>query len=165
MIDMGGGFNRQGESLLNHSEYELLDAYVVENNGPGEVRIAVVGACPPGSSTTLRFRDLSSPPVSDELPMQAARLIRRLGAPAALPAGSAKVVGRIDASLSGMTISPAANQAEAQTIVVAHLQYGSLSSPQADANLLSLFQKTQRADLDAFIGGDSQEADGKKNSP
>ena len=78
MIDMGGGFSRQGDSLLNDSEHELLDAYVIENNGPGDVRIAVLGACPPGSSTTLRFRELSSPPVSDELPMQTARLIRRL---------------------------------------------------------------------------------------
>ncbi len=158
IVDLGGGFSRQGDNLLNGSEHELLDAYVVEKTGAEEIpRIAVVGACPPGSSTVLRFRSLAAPAVADELPMQTARLIRRLASPAAMPPDSSRLVGRIDGSLAGMTISPTANQSSAQTVVVAHLQYAALPKPKPDTNLLSQFQKLQRSPLGSDDDDDNQQ--------
>ena len=158
MIDIGGGFRRQGDNLINNSQYELLDTYVVENDGSGGTRIALVGACPPGSSTALRFKTMKAPAVSDELPMQTARLIRRLAAPAATPRGSSRMVGRIDQSLPGMAITPASNQSTAQTIVLAHLGYRDLPEPRPDTNLLSQFKKAQRATLGtADDGNDSDQ--------
>ena len=156
MIDIGGGFSRQGDNLLNGCEHELLDAYVVEKGPEGEIRIAVVGACPPGSSTVLRFSNLSAPAVSDELPMQTSRLIRRLASPAAMKKGSSRLVGRIDTSLAGMTITPSANQSKAQTMVLAHLEYAPLPNPSPDTNLLSQFQKSQRNALGSEVDTDNQ---------
>ncbi len=163
MIDIGGGIELQGENLVNTSEYELLDAYVVENNGPDAApRFAVVGVCPPGSSTTLRFREAKSPAITDELPMQTAQLIRRLAAPEAMMPGTKRLVGRIDGALPGVTISPAANQAAAQTIVLAHLGYAALPQPLPDTNLLSQFRKQQQIDLDASFNKENQSTDDQK---
>jgi hypothetical protein len=163
IIDIGGGIVRQGDDLLNSTQHELLDAYVIEHDQQGSTRVAVVGLCPAGSATTLRFRQSPSINVPDELPMQTAQLISRLAAPAAMAKGTARLVARIDGSLDGMTISPSANQQQAQTIVVAHLQYQPLPRPRPDTNLISQFRKSQRAAVDALLQ-DGQADDNEKDA-
>ena len=54
-----------------------------------------------------------------------------------MPKGSTRLVGRIDGSLPGMTITPNANQVTAQTIVLAHLKHAPIGKREIDMNLLS----------------------------
>ncbi len=82
------------------------------------------------------FATSSTPAVTDELPMQTTRMILRLASPAAMPNGSTRLVARIDGSLPGMAITPAANQTSAQTIVLAHLKHAPLPVPKVDVNLI-----------------------------
>ncbi len=138
VIDVGGAITLDAQGkLINQTSYELFDAFVIEKADEDNVRVAVVGACTPGSIHPLRFRDVSTLAITDELPMQTVRMIRRLAAPAAMPNGSSRLVARIDGSLPGMAISPEANQFAAQTIVLAHLKHAPLPIPQIDLNLLS----------------------------
>lgn len=141
MLDVGGPIELDADGqLTNRTNYELYDAVVLEKSDTGEIRVATVGPCPGGSATKLRYREESALAFIDELPMQTARMILRLASPAAIPDGSARLVGRIDASLPGMEISPHANQASAQTIVLAHLKHAPLPVPQVDMNLIADFR-------------------------
>jgi hypothetical protein len=138
MVDVGGSiYLDEDGQLINGTTQELYDAFVVDKSESGEVQIAMVGGCVGGSAAKLRFRDVSKPSITDELPMQSVRMIRYLGSPASMPKGSTRLVGRIDGSLPGMTITPNANQMTAQTIVLAHLKHAPISERKVDKNLLS----------------------------
>ena len=140
MIDMGGSINLSGDGqLINRTNHTLLDAYVIEKSEEGEVLISSVGQCDSGSATKLRRRNADSVLVGNDLPMQAGRFLRRLAAPAAMHPGTSRLVARIDGSLPGMTITPEANQALAQTIVLAHLKHRSVPQVEIDENLISDF--------------------------
>ena len=137
MLDVGGPIELgTDQQLINRTSYELYDAIVIEKSDAGDVRIAMVGPCASQSATKLRFRDLSTPVITDELPMQTTQMILRLASPAAMPNGSSRLVARIDGSLPGMEITPDANQTSAQTIVLAHLKHAPLSVPEVDVNLI-----------------------------
>ncbi|MCG8652912.1 MAG: hypothetical protein MI861_23935, partial [Pirellulales bacterium] len=142
MLDVGGSITLDPQgALVNNTDYELYDAFVVEKKDADNVRVAMVGPCSPGSTVNLRFNNVSAPAITDELPMQTIRMLRRLAAAAAMPNESTRLVGRIDASLPGMTIAPDANQSEAQTIVLAHLKHAPVAKPQPDVNLISDFRR------------------------
>lgn len=138
MIDVGGSIYLDDDGqLINGTTHELYDAFVVDKSESGEVRIAMIGGCVAGSAAKLRFSDEPKASISDELPMQSDRMIRYLGSPASMPKGSTRLVGRIDGSLPGMTITPNANQVTAQTIVLAHLKHAPIGKREIDMNLLS----------------------------
>jgi hypothetical protein len=142
IVDVGGPISLDGQgNLINQSSFELYDSLVIEKTDAENVRIAMVGACPPGSQVSLRFRDGSTPPITAELPMQTVRLIRRFSSPAAMPNNSTRLVARIESSLPGMTITPIANQIAVQTIVLAHLKHPPIPVPQVDVNLITDFRK------------------------
>ncbi|QDT13492.1 hypothetical protein [Stieleria marina] len=143
MIDLGGAITRNQNELLNGTKQELYDAFVLTKSPTGELQIASVGMVPAQSSAALKFDSSSEVSVSDELPMQAARLIKRLASPVIMPPGSSRLVARIDNTMSDLTITPAANQTAAQTIVLAHLEHAPLPIPQPDVNLLSDFRRVQ----------------------
>ena len=143
VIDLGGAIRRKKNELINATDQELADAFVLEKDDKGVLRIATVGLVPRQASAALRFESRSAVPVSDELPMQVARLIRRLASSNVMPAGSTRLVARIDGSLADMTITPNANQTIAQTVVLAHLQHAPLPTPKADVNLLVDVRKSQ----------------------
>ncbi len=145
MIDVGGSITLDAQGkLVNQTDYELFDAYVVEKIDKDNVRIATVGPCTPGSEVSLRYRDIVAPPITDELPMQTTRMILRLARPEAMPDRSTRLVARIDTSLPGMTIAPNANQVVSQTVVLAHLKHAPLPEPEKDLNLISEFRDTLR---------------------
>ena len=159
VVDIGGVIRRQGDTLINASTLELQDVFVIEKAADGSSRVAVVGGCAPGEQNSLRFRDARAVTASEELPMQAALLIRRLGTPASMPAGSTRLVGRVSQTLEGMTITPIANQAASQTIVLAHLQHGALPQARPDVNLISDFRQVQTDPLvPSTSGGSDDEA-------
>ncbi|MGB7347987.1 MAG: hypothetical protein WBD20_27425 [Pirellulaceae bacterium] len=143
MIDLGGTIGRKQNELINGTGQELYDVFVLEKSLDGTMKIATVGMVPPQSSAAMSFESRDAVSVSDELPMQAARLIRRLASPVVMPPGSTRLVARIDASMSDMTITPSANQAIAQTVVLAHLEHSPLPIPKPDINLLSDFRRFQ----------------------
>ena len=137
IIDLGGSIRRENDQLTNATEEELYDAFVLEKDADGNLQIATLGMVPPQSKAKLNFESRSGVAISDELPMQVARLIRQLASPIAMPPGSTRLVARIDGSMSDMTITPAANQTVAQTVVLAHLKHAALPLPKPDVNLLS----------------------------
>ncbi len=143
MIDLGGSIRREKNELVNATGQELYDTFVLEKDGDGNLQIATVGMVPPQSSASLNFESRSAVAISDELPMQVARLIRRLASPVVMPPGSTRLVARIDGSMSDMTITPEANQAVAQTVVLAHLEHAALPQPKSDVNLLMNLRGSQ----------------------
>jgi hypothetical protein len=149
MIDVGGPIGLDGEGrLINQSSYELFDALVIEKSESGDVRIAMIGGCQSGAAARLRYRNISTPEITDELPMQTVRMIRRFASPAAMPSGSTRLVARIDASLPGMTIIPDANQTSSQTIVLAHLKHAPLPVLKADVNVIGDLRRVLGDDVD-----------------
>ncbi len=154
LVDVGGAITLDAQTnLVNETSYELFDAVVVEKNDRGVVRVAMVGPCQSGSTVKLRYLDMAIPAVDDTLPMQSVRMIRRFASANAMPNGSARLVGRIDASMPGMSITPDTKQAVAQTIVLAHLTHAPIPTPKIDANLVQDVQEQLRR------GGDSQSKD------
>jgi hypothetical protein len=141
MIDMGGPIVLEADDRIsNESSHELFDTFVVRKSTRGEVQLAMVGPFQSGATARLRFADVDEPVITDELPMQTGTLIRRLGTSAAIPRGSTRLIGRIEGSLPGMTISPNANQRASQTIVLAHLQHPPLPTATVDVNLIGDLQ-------------------------
>lgn len=149
MIDVGGGISLDAQGdLINDTDYELYDAFVVEKTDIDNVRVAMIGPCTPGSKVKLRFQDVATPAITDELPMQTIRMLRRLASPTAMRDDSMRMVARIDSSLPGMSIVPEANQADAQTIVLAHLKHAPYPTPEMDVNLVPQIRKSLGSDDD-----------------
>lgn len=137
LLDVGGPIRIIGGRVVNDSEYELLDALVIRRDGTEDVRVAAMGLVSPGTETPIRYQDSSGIRIAEDLPMQAARLIRGLVSPPAVPPDSMRLVARIDAAMPGMTITPEATQRKSQTVVLAHLRHPDDPPARPDVNLLS----------------------------
>ena len=154
MVDVGGGIRLEDGDLVNGTKLELLDAYVVKKDMNGRTQIASVGVCLPDTTVALRFSESQVISVTEELPMQSDELLRRFASPASMMPGSARLVGRVDQSLEGLTITPSANQKAAQTIVLAHLQYAPKPELKPDINVRSQFVKEERKRIDSELEAD-----------
>ncbi len=167
IVDVGGVIRRQGDSLINETAYDLADVLVVERTTQSDATVAIVSSCAAGGRVPLRFRGSGDVMVSSELPMQTQRLIERLIATESLTIGSSRIVARIEQSIPGMTIVPAASQRNFQTVLVAHLNYGlgdsspspsqvstatSARMPTPDVNLVGSLLKDRPSDLEATDG-------------
>ena len=137
ILDLGGNLQLQGGKLVNNSDHEMLDVFVIDKPVEGPTQIASVGILSPKSQHDLTFESRDTISVSDDMPMQSASLLNKIAAPISMRPGTMRLVGRIDRSMEGMTITPSANQAVAQTIVLAHLKHAPLSEPVPDVNLIS----------------------------
>ncbi|TWU42680.1 hypothetical protein [Novipirellula artificiosorum] len=142
ILDLGGGIYQRDDQLFNDTDYELLDAMVSAKDDAGQVRVAVLGSVLPNSKAKLRFRSADQVSVPNNLPLQSRRLMSRLLNSAAIPEASARMVARIDASMPTMSVVPQANQATAQTVVLAHLSHPPFRKRQADVNLPSDFRSS-----------------------
>ena len=149
MIDVGGALELSGQMLANRTDFDLFDACVIEKDQSSEVRVAVVGLIASAATQRLRFRDIAAVPIAEDLPMQSASLLRRLASSDAMPPGSSRLVGRIDGSLPGMTISPDSNQTAAQTVVIAHLNPAPLPDARVDVNLIGDLRRVNTLEPDA----------------
>jgi len=149
MIDMGGSISITDEDqLINQTSYELLDTFVVEKSESGELKVSALGRCGSGSTVKMRPKKMDSISMTSVLPMQSGRIIRSLASPSTMPSGSIRLVARIDRSLPGMTISPGANQALSQTMVLAHLKHQAIPPSEVDENLISDFAEVLTDELD-----------------
>lgn len=152
MIDLGGffSFDDQGSNtngkLVSESSFQLLDAVIVKKSGSGDVSVAAVGDVAPGQTIDVKFRETKRLAVASGLPMQSEQLIRMFAAPESVPNGSCRLVARIDASMEGLEITPAASQRTAQTIVLIHLKHSPSRVPEPDENLVHDFARVNRMD-------------------
>ena len=135
LMDLGGKITYQNGQLLNGTNVEFLDAFVLEKDSDGTTRIATVGILSPQSSTKVSFEQRDSISVSEDLPMQADQVLRSIASPIAMPPGTMRLVARVDSTMPDMTITPNANQSSGQTIVLAHLKHAELPKPRPDVNL------------------------------
>jgi hypothetical protein len=153
MVDMGGSIDLTDDGqLVNRTSHTLLDAYVVEKSDAGDVQVSSLGQCDSGSAVKLRRKKIETISVGNDLPMQTGRFLRRLASPAGMYNGTSRLVARIDSSLPGMTITPEANQAMSQTVVLAHLKHRPIRVAEVDENLISQF-------VDVLTDEDESEAE------
>ncbi|TWT84474.1 hypothetical protein CA13_59530 [Planctomycetes bacterium CA13] len=144
VVDLGGGIYRSGDDLINESDYEFLEAIVVERDAASKSSVAVVGTVSAGSKTKMRFSSDRRVKVPSDLPLQTTELMSRLLRAESMPPSSSRMVARIDASVPGMTVVPSANQVNAQTVVISHLQHPPFQKRQADVNLITDFRSEDR---------------------
>ncbi|MEM9587387.1 MAG: hypothetical protein AAGA03_08895 [Planctomycetota bacterium] len=140
MCDLGGTIVRQKDSILNDTDVAWEDAWLIEHDSGGTVRIAVVGACDPGREVSFRLVETGVATVSDEFPLQVGRVIEKLTRPESLPPGSTRLVARVDGLVAGPQIIPGGSQTRGQTILVAHLAHQPVQFPEPDENLRSDFR-------------------------
>ena len=151
IVDLGGTIGLAGGKVTNNTTYDLYDTFVIKKSLENVVEIANVGILSPGTSLEPKFESLDTVAVSDEIPMQSARLLRKVASPIVMPPGTARLVGRIDSSMPGMTVTPSTSQTSGQTIVLAHLQHAPLLDPKPDVNLITdlrsvITDKNQKGD-------------------
>lgn len=158
IIDVGGGIRLDGDSLVNQSDLEIMETFVIRKDENGDSMIAAVGLCEPNSKTKLFFKNVPELAINEDLPMQMRTVILRFGSTGAMPHGSTRLVGRIDGSISNATITPLATQTKAQTVVLAHLRHPDFVNPQKDTNLLSQYVKKQKEQIDKEFDEANDEA-------
>ncbi|GAA5506914.1 hypothetical protein [Novipirellula caenicola] len=159
IIDLGGGIYLDGETLVNETEYDLLDSFVAVKSAENQIRLAVVGLCAAGSKNKLRFRDDAEVNVSADLPLQISHVMNAFLADKSIPPNSSRLVGRIEESLPGMTVTPQAKQHTAQTVVLANLRFPPSPEPKSDVNLVVDFQKSLTDPADSGSDSESQSED------
>lgn len=125
-----------GAFIQNDSSLELLDAFVIERDAAGATRMAALGTVGSGTRKPVRMQAGGRVVVPSELPMGMTDAMSRLLASDAIPAGSARLVARVDQPLGGMTISPDCKQVRAQTLLLVHLAHPPRPPVIADENLI-----------------------------
>lgn len=149
MVEMGGGIMLRETSpdspvrLVNETNHDLQDVYVVRRNAGGTMEASVVGAIPSQGEAVLRFVSGDEFLVPDSLPLGSAGLIRSLIRSMPIKQDEMRMVARIDDKLPGMQIMPSATQSIGQTVVFVTLQYPPFKRPQVDLNLVTDFRKVQ----------------------
>ena len=140
MIDLGGDIRLEGDRLINDTAFELVGGVIVDRGADGSTLIAPIDRCPAAGEIPIRF---SSPSPADGNPMNADpsaedadSLVERFASRDVVPPGSARLVARVESSVPGMTVTPAAGQSSTQTVVLAHLRHRSPTLSRGDANLV-----------------------------
>ncbi|MEM0927107.1 MAG: hypothetical protein AAGJ83_13780, partial [Planctomycetota bacterium] len=145
MTDLGGGIRIDDNGLvINETDHEILDVVLVRNLGD-QSETALVGMLGVGEGKEVDWRTEAAAVPSD-LPMRVNALMEELVNQRNTPSGSTRLVGRIEASLPGIEIRPAAGQQSGQTVVLAHLSYAAPRIPEPDANLITDFRRVNRYD-------------------
>ena len=153
-----GLFLQLQSSLARTLLYGCLN--VLRKSLEGDAELAVVGPCASGSAVSLRFRNVDEASLDENLPSEVNRLSRRLLLPAAIPPGSTRLVGQLQDSMPGMTITPDANQSSSQTILLAHLEHAPLPAARIDVNLIGDFRKalTDEDETDSDTSDEQEES-------
>jgi hypothetical protein len=158
MVPIGGSLSlsEDGSKVRNDSNLDLADVYVIRRS-PGDdatsnVQIAVLGGVSPGESSPLSYQPADQIRIPSDVDSGVGQCMQRILTSTFIPPGSTRLLGRLasvpadqaDASESpawgGLEISPQCNQVNADTIVLAHLEYPPLPTPQPDENLADDFQ-------------------------
>ncbi|TWT95601.1 hypothetical protein [Neorhodopirellula pilleata] len=126
--------------VLNQSNLNLLDGYLVERDMDGVMSFASIGELSSNGQKSYQLNQVPAINAAQDLPMGMSDVIERLMSPANTELGSAKLIARIDQPLGGLTISPDCQQVRSQTVVVVHLDYPHRPAIQPDENLKDDFR-------------------------
>ncbi len=132
-----------GATVTNGTSLDMLDAFVVDCDTEGRVRVAALGTMASGSRKSIRFQASGSVVVPSNLPMGMTDWMSRLLSSATLLPNSSRLVARIEQPLSGVSITPDCKQVRAQTLILAHLSYPPRPQMLRDKNLSSDFKPEQ----------------------
>ncbi|WDQ16142.1 hypothetical protein [Rhodopirellula sp. P2] len=158
MVSVGGplSLSQDGRTLRNDSNLDLTDVYVIHrplgDDATSKVEIAVLGGVAPGESPSLSYQPAEQIRVASEVDFGIRQCMQRILTSSFVPPGTTRLLGRLasippdqaDADESsawgGLEISPQCSQVNADTIVLAHLEYSPLHTPQPDENLADDFR-------------------------
>jgi len=136
MFSLGGTLTMDANGkLVNETDHELFDAFVVRRDLSGALEVANVGPCPRQSNKILRFRPATDEAIKETMSEEASELEMMLVATQVVPLGSTRLVAHISEPLPGMSITPSTTQATSKTVVLAHLEYAPWPVPKPDVNL------------------------------
>lgn len=158
MVSVGGrlSLSEDGGTLRNDSNLDLADVYIirqpVETNKTSRTEIAVLGGVAPGENPSVSYQPAEQVRVPGDIDSGVWLCMQRILTSSYLEPGTTRLLGRLsrippdqtDADESsawgGLEIEPACSQVEADTIVLAHLEYPALHAPQPDENLMDDFR-------------------------
>ena len=165
-IRLGQSTARRGRQIENHSKLELHSACVVRRPTKKEAAVGRrkiegrwIGELLPGNSVSLpELTPLDNVPFASDRAAEG-RLGRtpRLNIepmfqlaldPQYMEPGEMRLVARVDQVMPGESIAPAASQVRGATLVVAHLQYESLSPPEKDHNTRRDIKATEEQEFE-----------------
>ena len=152
-VDTGGPLrlhqdNRQRWVVTNDTQWTIHDVGVVFRQKNGRLDVAWVGNFAPQIAKRLNFSpagfqnslldEWELSPVMSSSTSSASVSLRHLVEVAQdrnhLRAGEMRLVGWTDEDLPGMSIQPKSSQNVLRTLVIAHLNYGTLTNPEPDVN-------------------------------
>jgi hypothetical protein len=148
------------DQLENNSKMDLHSVCVVRRVG-SELEGRWIGDLLPGQSVPLTISHLPSEkrPFGDERSKEAGTAVRdRLNLeqifqlaldPKNIEDGETRLVARFDEVLPGEAITPSASQVRGGTLVVAHLRYAPLPTPEKDTNTRQDIKATETQPEDA----------------
>jgi hypothetical protein len=136
--------------LENRSQLHLRSVGVIRKKN-GKLHGSWIGELAPGQSISFANPDTLPQLATETAPFDAERktegqimaaterlnlepLFRLAYASEHLDEGELRLVGRIDETIPGQTVTPSASQLRSGTLVVAHLAYGQLPPPRPDKN-------------------------------
>lgn len=138
MLPLGGGViweagdNAGSGTVTNRTGLTVHDARIVANYGT-----AWLGDLPPGVQREAKFvaiDDAAPPPSSRSFAPGEVNLEPLLALAAQdVEPGERRLIGWSDDPTPGLTIRPTSSQARHTSVIVAHLNYGPLAAPAADA--------------------------------
>ena len=155
----------RGEQIENHSKLTLHSVCVLKRLTPDESDRKKhefdgrwIGDLLPGQSLPLVMASLPSdkPPFADDRATEARThgrdrlnlepMFRLALDQKNIDKGEMRLVGRIDELLPGEAVTPSASQIRGATLVVAHLKYGPLPTPEKDRNTKQDIKSTEQSE-------------------
>ncbi|WP_037254453.1 hypothetical protein [Rhodopirellula europaea] len=158
MVPVGGqlSLSQDGSTLSNDSNLELTDVYVIrqpsESSETSMTEIAVLGSVAPGENPKVSYQPADRVSVPGDVDSGVRLCMQRILASTYIEPGTTRLLGRLakvpldqaDADESpawgGLEIQPVCSQVEADTIVLAHLEYPAVPAAQPDENLMDDFR-------------------------
>ncbi len=128
--------SEDGSQLVNASSLALTDAHVVMKDDAGKVQVAMVGLVDPGVTVGLQFASQEGMLPVSGLPLQLGRLLFRIGQGSLLRPGEARLVARVEACPTALTITPTAQQQQRETVLLAHLRHAPIPAAAPDRSLI-----------------------------
>ena len=144
MVDIGGVFELNSDSLVNRTNISLSDSIAVRKSIDGVIQYAAVGKLEPGSRVRLRWID-------ENLSQGMDRVAKPFAEADQLPRGGMRLVGQTTQSFTGMEILPSTPQQSSTNIVIAHLTHPARQRSDGDSNLIPTKQQREKLLLDQGI--------------
>lgn len=141
MVDVEGPIVVADNKVLNQSELNLRDVYMVRRESGEKIKIAAIGDLSSNGQKSYQWQDSATVVVPSDLPMGIGDAMQRLISPANIEIGSSRLVARVEEPLGGLTITPDCQQVRSQTILLVHVGYADRPEIVPDQNLIDDFRR------------------------